>query len=99
MDFPRFLVDCRKKIKVIEGFGAFDGRIKFRDWYADAMRVGYKTGPTNPFQIGGVRLSETKGAHKSQALIIVDVRTVSSRECRIGGQPKMGCRLRYFEKS
>ena len=27
--------------------------------------VGFKTEPTTPHQIGGVRLSETKGAHKS----------------------------------
>ena len=65
LDYPRFFVDCRKKIEDLEGFDAFDGRMPFSDLAADISGVGYKTGPTTPSQIDGVRLSETKGAHKS----------------------------------
>ena len=35
------------------------------DLTADIAGVGFKTEPTTPNQIGGVRLSETKRAHKS----------------------------------
>ena len=89
---------CLKNEKDLQGFNAF-GWIPFNESAADIAGVGFKTEPTTQHQIGGVRLSETKGAHKSQTLIIVVARTVSSRECWMGGQPKMDCRLRYFEES
>ena len=65
---------------------------------ADVLEVGYKTQLKTPSEIGGVRLSETKGAHKSQALVIVVIRADSSRQCWMGGQSEIGCRLMYFEK-
>ena len=37
----------------------------FDDLAAGVVEVGYKAGLTTPSQIDGVRLSETKGAHKS----------------------------------
>ena len=51
--------------KVIEGFDAFDERAPFNDLADDIVGVDYKTGPAIPYQFDGVRLSETKGAHKS----------------------------------
>lgn len=42
LGFSKVFVDCRKKIKVIEGFDAFDGRIPFSDWDADIAGVGYE---------------------------------------------------------
>ena len=67
MDFPRFFVACRKKIKVLESFDALErnGKVLFNDLAVDIAGVGFKTEPTNPHQIDGVRLSKTKGAHKS----------------------------------
>ena len=94
-----FFVGCRKKTDVHEGFGGFDGMVPFNVLAAGIMGLGYKTEPTTPSQIDEVRLSEIKGAHKSKALIIVVILTVSSRECWMGGQPKIGCRFRYFKKS
>ena len=41
----------------------------YNDLAVDIAGVGFKTEPTTPHQIGGVRLSKTKGAHKSQAMI------------------------------
>ena len=72
---------------------------RWGDMAAGIVGVGYKTGPTTPLQIGGVRFSEAKEAQKSKALIIAVIRAISSRDCRMGGQPQMGCRLRYFVKS
>ena len=36
-------------------FSPFDGRMQFNDLAAGNVEVGYKTGPTTPSQIGGVR--------------------------------------------
>ena len=47
-----------------QDFNAF-GWSPFNDWAAGIVEVGYKTGPMSQSQIDGVRLSETKGAHKS----------------------------------
>ena len=63
--FPKIFVYCRKKIKDIGGFDAFDGRVPYSDLAEDIAGVGYKTGPATPSQFDGARLSETKGAHKS----------------------------------
>ena len=50
--------------KYLQGFDAF-GWTPFNDLAAGDVGMGYKTGPTTPSQIGEVRFSETKGAHKS----------------------------------
>ena len=47
----------------------------------DIACEGIKTEPTTTHQIDGVRLSETKGAHMSQTLIIEVYRTVNSCSC------------------
>ena len=58
--FPIFFGGYRKKY--LQGFNALGGT-PFNDSAEDIVEMGYKTGPT-PSQIGGVRLSETKGAHR-----------------------------------
>ena len=62
----------------------------FSDLAADIATPRYKTEPTAPHQIGGVRLSKNKGAHKPQTTIIVVTRVVSSRKCWVVGQPRNG---------
>ena len=63
-DFPIFVVGCRKSKIYLQDFNAF-GWTSFDDLAAGIVGMGYKTGATTPSQIGGVRLSETKGAHRS----------------------------------
>ena len=65
LGFSKIFVGCRKKIKVVEGSDAFDGKVPFNDLAGGIVGLGYRTGPTTPSQIDGVRLSETKGAHES----------------------------------
>ena len=72
MEFPclgffKMFVDFRKKIKVTEGFDACERseKVIFNELAVDIACVGFKTEPTTPHQIFGVRLSKTKGAHKS----------------------------------
>ena len=43
LGFSKIFVGCRKTMKVIEGFGAFDRRITFSDWDAGILGVGYNT--------------------------------------------------------
>ena len=57
----------KEKRKDLKDLGAFErsGGIVFSDLAAEIAGLGFKTAPTTPHQIDGVRLSETKGAHKS----------------------------------
>ena len=57
----------RNLIKDLEGFDAFErsGRALSGNSAAVIVAVGHKTGLGAPHQIGGVRLSDTKGTHKS----------------------------------
>ena len=61
-----------KKEEDLEGLDAFgrSGRVLLRYLAADIAGVGFKKEPTTPHQIDGVRLSKSKGAHKSYAPII-----------------------------
>ena len=54
-------------IKDLEGPDAFErsGGVLFNDPAVDIAGVGYQTGLGTSHKIGGVRLSETKGAHES----------------------------------
>ena len=71
--FSRFFVGWSKKEKektykkYLQGFGAFERSrwMPFNDMALDIAGAGFKTEPTTLHQTGGVRLSETKGAHKS----------------------------------
>ena len=47
-------------------FGALErnGKIQLNDLAVDIAGVGFKTEPNTPHQVGGVRLSKTKGAHE-----------------------------------
>ena len=51
----------------LQGFDAFERSVwvPFNDLAAGIVGAGNKTEPTTPSQVDGVRLSETKGAHKS----------------------------------
>ena len=90
------MVASSQKIKDLEGFDAFDGKIPFSDLAADIAGVGYKTGTTTPSYIDGVRISEAKGAHKSQRLITAATRAVSSREGWMGGAAQSGLSTQVF---
>ena len=65
--FQKENADCRKKIKVLEGFDAYErnGRILFNDLAVDIAGVGSKMESTTPHQIDRVRISETMGAQES----------------------------------
>ena len=65
--FYKIFVGCRKKIKVTEGLDALgrSEKILFNDLNVHIAGVGFKAESTTPHQIGGMRLSKTKGAHKS----------------------------------
>ena len=45
LDFPIFVVGCRKNKKDLQGFGAF-GWVPYNDLAADIVGVGFKTEPT-----------------------------------------------------
>ena len=53
-----------QSLKYLHGFNVF-GWTPRNDVAKGIVGVGYKKGPTTPIQIGGMRLSETKGALKS----------------------------------
>ena len=47
LDFPIFVVGCRKKKKNLHDFNAL-GWTPSIDWAKDIAGMGYKTGPTTP---------------------------------------------------
>ena len=86
-------------MKSLGSCGAFERtRRFFSDLTADVAGVVYKTEPTTPHQIGGVRLSKAKGAHKSSAPIAVAIRTAKSSKCWKVGQPKKGLSTQVYRE-
>ena len=60
------LVACRNKISDLEDWCFRNEAQGTLDHLAGGIAgLAFGTGPTNPIQIHGVRLSETKGAHGS----------------------------------